>query len=235
MQVTDPRSAHDDSAEYKGLENIPALFLRNALVNEYFGDLVKQEIIRIQFTGKGNNAELVPVAGYLTSGLRTGAGRENKEAWFSGCVGDLDAEALSALKKDGEISFPGWIQGWSSADDAGNYLKTLAAADHMKGHRQVIIHVTDAPVQTALGNRLVAHRLHGKVSDDVAAKDGEPITVNIAAEAYDEASIADSIKAVAEKAAAAPPTTEAENKENTENPENTEPKQADDGAGGDQQ
>ena len=51
MTVTDPRGAHVDDQEYAGFAETPALYLRNALVNEYFGDLVKQRIIAIQFLG----------------------------------------------------------------------------------------------------------------------------------------------------------------------------------------
>jgi len=52
MAVTDPRGAHVDDQEYAGFAETPALYLRNALVNEYFGDLVKQRIIAIQFLGE---------------------------------------------------------------------------------------------------------------------------------------------------------------------------------------
>jgi hypothetical protein len=92
------------------------LYLRNALVNEYFGDLIKQRIVAIQFLGeKGadTNKELAGAAGYLTSGLATTAEKPATEAWFSGLVGELDEAAYSELKKDGAISFPGWVQGWT--------------------------------------------------------------------------------------------------------------------------
>lgn len=59
MEVpTNPISKSTDEEKYEGLENIPGLFLRNALINEYFGDLVKQEIISVQFRGKSIHAEL---------------------------------------------------------------------------------------------------------------------------------------------------------------------------------
>jgi hypothetical protein len=103
---------HSDDAEYKGFAETPALYLRNALVNEYFGDLIKQRIVAIQFMGeKGldTNKELAGAAGYLTSGLATTAEKPATEAWFSGLVGELDEAAISELKKDGAISFPGWV------------------------------------------------------------------------------------------------------------------------------
>ena len=89
------------------------MYLRNALVNEYFGDLIKQRIVSIQFlkekVGAGTNFELDGAAGYLTSGLATTAEKPATEAWFSGLVGELDEAAFSELKKDGVISFPGWV------------------------------------------------------------------------------------------------------------------------------
>ena len=112
MATTDPRKGHSDEAEYKGFAETPALYLRNALVNEYFGDLIKQRIVAIQFMGeKGldTNKELAGAAGYLTSGLATTAEKPATEAWFSGLVGELDEAAYSELKKDGAISFPGWV------------------------------------------------------------------------------------------------------------------------------
>lgn len=110
--VTDPRTAHVDDGEFKGFAETPALYLRNALVNEYFGDLIKQRIVTIQFLGeKGaeTNKELDGAAGYLTSGLATTAEKPATAAWFSGLVGELDEAAFAELKKDGTISFPGWV------------------------------------------------------------------------------------------------------------------------------
>ena len=90
--TTDPRGKHTDDQEYAGFAETPALYLRNALVNEYFGDLIKQRIVAIQFLGEKGDAthkELAGAAGFLTSGLATGE-KAVKEAWFSGMVGELD-------------------------------------------------------------------------------------------------------------------------------------------------
>ena len=90
--TTDPRGKHEDAAEYAGFAETPACYLRNALVNEYFGDLVKQRIVAIQFLGEkavDTNKELDGAAGYLTSGLATGE-KATADAWFSGLVGELD-------------------------------------------------------------------------------------------------------------------------------------------------
>jgi len=109
--VTDPRAAHTLDATYEGFANTPALYLRNALVNEFFGDMIKQRIIAIEFMGeKGfdTHKELAAAAGFLTSGLATSE-KTNADAWFSGLVGELDEASLKELKKADPISFPGWI------------------------------------------------------------------------------------------------------------------------------
>lgn len=41
MMMENPHKYDDDSADYKGWANVPALFLRQATVNSYWGDLVK--------------------------------------------------------------------------------------------------------------------------------------------------------------------------------------------------
>jgi len=120
MEKADPRLKSANDQEYKGFAEVPACFLRNALANEVFGDLVKQRIVAIQFQGKGGlkvNEGLAGAAGYITSGLATSA-REAKDVWFSGFVGELDQQSLSELKKDAIISFPGWMQGWTTEEEA---------------------------------------------------------------------------------------------------------------------
>ena len=208
MATVDPRNAHTLDATYEGFAETPALYLRNALVNEYFGDLVKQRIIAIQFLGeKGNktNEAFAGVAGYLSSGLATSA-REAKDAWFSGLMGELDGQAAGELKADEAVSFPGWVQGWGSLEDATNYLKTLKANEDVKGVSQVIFEVKECPSVSVLGNRLVAHRLSGKVTAAPVAKDGLT-TVVIKANAYDERTLqvsADEAAAAAVATAAKP-------------------------------
>lgn len=131
MASTDPRNASTDDVEYSGFADTPACYLRNALKNEVFGDLIKQRIVAIQFQGKKGesvHAGLAGATGYLTSGLATSE-REAKDAWFSGMVGELDQQSLGELKKDAIISFPGWMQGWASEEDANNYLKAMATED----------------------------------------------------------------------------------------------------------
>lgn len=196
MATTDPRLAHTDDQEYKGFAETPALYLRCAIVNEYFGDLIKQRIVAIQFLGakgESTNADLAGAAGYLTSGLATSE-KTAADAWFSGMVGELDQAALSELKKDAVISFPGWVQGWTSEADAVGYNAALKAVDGKKDVSQTVFKVTGAPCVTVLGNRVVAHRLAGKLSEDAVSKDGVT-TVTFAANPYDERTLQESFDA----------------------------------------
>ena len=111
MQQVDPRAASTDDQEYAGWAETPACYLRNALVNEVFGDMIKQRIVAIQFQGKDGlkiHEGLADAAGFLTSGLATSE-KTPGEAWFSGLVGELDQASLAAMKKADPISFPGWV------------------------------------------------------------------------------------------------------------------------------
>lgn len=199
MEITDPRKAHTDDGNFAGFAEIPACFLRNAIVNEYFGDLLKTHIIAVQFLqakGQSTNTVYAGAAGYLTSGLATSAKTES-EVWFSGLVGELDQASLAELKKDAPLSFPGFLVGWTSEVDATNYLKALASADKKDVH-QVVVHATGAPAVAVLGNRLACHRLAGTVTDDAKFDEAtKTTTVNLTSAAYDERTIGESVIAAA--------------------------------------
>jgi len=207
MQKEDPREKSTDDAEYAGFENTPALYLRTALVSEFFGDSIKQRLIGIEFTGEKGakiNEQLAGAAGFLCSGLHTSE-RETGEAWFSGLVGELDEASLKELKKDAVISFPGWLAGWATEAEALSYLNVLKS-DEKKDVKAVVYKVTGAPHTKVLGNRVAAYRLKGKLAEDAKYDDKENrTTVSIAAEAYDERTLqqsADALKAAATTAVA---------------------------------
>lgn len=187
--VTDPRQASDSSATFEGFANVPACFLRNCLINPVFGDLAKSYVIsREFFPDKKNDSPFHAVAGFISSHLVT-SDRADAEAWFSGYVGELDAESLRAMK-DQPILFPGWSEGWANADDATNNVKHLDAnRNSKKDIVKAVFHVTGASVLTACGNRSVAHRLAGKVTA-VEEKDGV-MTIEVAADPHNDKTIAE--------------------------------------------
>lgn len=115
--VTDPRTKTTDEVTFSSFADAPACYLRNAVKNPFFGDLVKSHIINWEFfKSKAKHNTWGGVAGLLTSGIVTGT-RAEAETWFSGFVGELDHASLSAMDKQ-DILFPGWVEGWTSEQDA---------------------------------------------------------------------------------------------------------------------
>lgn len=169
--VTDPRSASTDADTFSGWADVPMCFLRNAIKNPFFGDVVKSHVVHWEmFMDKAKDDTWGGVAGLMTSGIVTSA-RTDADAWFSGYVGDLDLDSLMGMA-NGPVLFPGWLEGWANEEDAINYTKTLEANSNSKSVlRKVVIKVSNASVMTVAGNRSVAHRLQGTVSK-VEPKDG---------------------------------------------------------------
>ena len=52
-----------------------------------------------------------------------------------------------------------------------NTIKTLIADEGKKDVKAVVVHVTEAPSITVLGNRIVCHRLSGTIVDEVKTAD----------------------------------------------------------------
>lgn len=117
MEKVDPRKYEADAYAYEGWAEVPALFLRNAIVNEYWGDLVKAYVVDWEFNPeKAKRGDFDGAAALIEAGLSTAA-RDKAESWFSGHVGEEDFESLKAMA-DKEILFPGWVNGWASAEEA---------------------------------------------------------------------------------------------------------------------
>lgn len=90
----DPGVYDSDDYSYEGWEAVPAIFLKQATVNPYFGDLVKGHIINHEFLQAKSKADKWNgAAGLITSALSS-AKREPTEAWFSGRVGEEDLGGL---------------------------------------------------------------------------------------------------------------------------------------------
>lgn len=160
-------------------------------------------------------SQLNPALALLLSGLSTSE-KEESEAWFSGLMGEHDVASLGELQKDAPISFPGWITGWATEEEALNYIKALEAKQPTDSPKKVCIKVTGCPVIKALGNRLVAYRLHGTVSENSSVVDGLT-KVNITAKPFDTRTLKESVEAA--KAAPVVENKEPETKEGEENKE----------------
>lgn len=216
--VTDPRTKTTDEVTFSSFADAPACYLRNAVKNPYFGDLVKSHIINWEFfKSKAKQDTFGGVAGLLTSGIVTGT-RAEAETWFSGFVGELDHASLSAMNNQ-DILFPGWIEGWTSEQDASDYLKSLDANKNSKENIQkVILKVTGAHVLSYGGNRSIAHRLAATINK-VEAKDGV-LLLEAAGKAPDNRTIAEVAAELlkAKEAPAAAATTDDANKDGNEEP-----------------
>jgi len=161
----------DDSAAYDGWANFPALLLRNCIVNPYFGDLVKANLIAWEFN-YGNSEpkkDFTGAAGLLSHAINSGEAAE-KEIWISGFVGELDLESLKGIAEaKGPIMFPGPLAGWESEEAA---LKHIAGAES-NGSQTVakaVYHVKTKVISAVVCRHFVC-RLHATV-DKTEEKDG---------------------------------------------------------------
>jgi len=133
-----------DDFKYEGWESVPAILLKQATVNGYFGDLVKGHIIDWEFNQKkASDHTWSAAAGFITAFVGTSATAET-ETWFSGHVGDDDLAALTAIK-DGPILFPGWVAGWKTEADAIAHVATIDKTHASGNLNGVIFHVTGCP------------------------------------------------------------------------------------------
>jgi len=107
-----------DAGTYDGWENLPALILRNYVVNPYFGDLIKRDIISAEFNpGKPKHKEFVSAAVLVGLAL-DGAEAAEKDIFFAGYLGAEDVASLKTIADGGNILFPGVLAGWASEEQA---------------------------------------------------------------------------------------------------------------------
>ena len=166
MAPESPEKYDADDYAYGGWETVPAIFLKQAIVNPYWGDLVKGNIISWEFTPKKHtDSTWNAAAGYISSFIATSA-RTDQEAFFSGYLGDDDLASLKGIAKDGPILFPGWIQGWKTKEEAAAYIANINVEDNKAHLNKVIFHVSNASTLGFASCRLVAHRLQGKVQEN---------------------------------------------------------------------
>lgn len=160
----------DDAADYAGWENLPALFLRNMVVNPYFGDLVKGEVIAWEFNhGKSEpkSKDWAPVASLVGAAVNSGEAEE-KEVFFSGYLGEEDhASLLGIAEIKGPILFPGVTSGWASEKEA------LDAIGEYNGKQNAkkVVYKTKTKVLSAVVCRHFASRFAAQV-EKLEEKDG---------------------------------------------------------------
>jgi len=194
----DPGQYDADDFAYGGWETVPAIFLKQATVNPYWGDLVKGHVIHWEFfQKKASDHTWSGAAGLITSFIATSE-RADTESWFSGFVVDDDIASLRAIAADGPILFPGWVAGWKSEADAIAHIATLPKDNAKVGLHGVVFHVTGASALAFAQCRVFCHRLEGKVAKN-EDKDGNT-HFEVAAAPHNDQTIAE--WAAAEAAAA---------------------------------
>lgn len=169
VAAMDPGVYDSDDYSYAGWEAVPAIFLKQATVNPYWGDLVKGHIVNHEFfQTKAKEETWNGAAGLITAGLAS-ATRADTESWFSGFVGDDDLEGLKSISENGPILFPGWISGWKSEADSIANANFVDTSESKQKVNKVIFHVTNASVLAFAQCRLYAHRLEGSVASNKEA------------------------------------------------------------------
>lgn len=106
-----------DSGSYDGWENLPALILRNYVVNPYFGDLLKRDIISAEFNVSPKFKEFTSAAMLVGLALDQAETAE-KDIFFAGYLGVEDVESLKTIPENGNIMFPGVVAGWATEAEA---------------------------------------------------------------------------------------------------------------------
>lgn len=199
----DPGQYDADDFAYGGWETVPAIFLKQATVNPYWGDLVKGHVIHWEFfQKKASDHTWSGAAGLITSFIATSE-RADTECWFSGFVGDDDIASLKSIAADGPILFPGWVAGWKSEADAIAHIATLNKENSKVNLHGVVFHVTGASALAFAQCRVYCHRLEGKVAKN-EDKDGNT-HFTVAAQPHNDQTIAEWTAAEAEKAKAGTP------------------------------
>lgn len=157
-----------DSGTYDGWENLPALILRNYVVNPYFGDLVKRDIISAEFNpGKPKHKEFTSAAVLVGLALDAAESGE-KDIVFAGYLGVEDVESLKTIPENGNILFPGVVAAWASEEDA---TKNSFHELHGKNEVKKVCFHAKTKVYSAVVCREFVYRFNAKVEKQ-EEKDG---------------------------------------------------------------
>ena len=149
-----------DSGSYDGWENLPALILRNYVVNPYFGDLVKRDIISGEFKPSSpKHAEFVSAAVMVGMALDATESAE-KDIFFAGYLGAEDMESLKGIAENGNILFPGVVAAWASEEEA---VKNSFGEMHGKNEVSKVVFTTKTKVHSAIVCREFVYRFNAKV------------------------------------------------------------------------
>lgn len=149
-----------DSGAYDGWENLPALILRNYVVNPYFGDLIKRDIISAEFKPSSpKHKEFVSAAVMVGMALDATEATE-KDIHFAGYLGEEDIASLKGIPENGNILFPGVVAAWADEESA---LKHGFTELHGKNAVHKVCFHSKTKVHSAVVCREFVYRFNAKV------------------------------------------------------------------------
>lgn len=160
-EMAKPDLYASDSGTYDGWENLPALILRNYVVNPYFGDLVKRTIISSEFKPSSpKHTEFTGAAVMVGMALDATESAE-KDIFFAGYLGTEDIASLKGIEENGNILFPGVVAAWASEEEAtkNGFQDEL----HGKNEVQKVLFSSKTKVHSAVACREFVYRFNAKV------------------------------------------------------------------------
>jgi len=158
----------NDTYDYAGWENLPALYLKLVTQFPIFNDMIKAQIIATEFNLRGLQSpdnfgkDFIIAAGLLCATVYK-APKEKNDVWFSGLVED---DAYAALKEmaigQKPLLFPGVLVGYENKEDAARHFDTLEYHGTTNPHR-VMFMASEVLSFKFVGKRFFAHRLAGYI------------------------------------------------------------------------
>ena len=150
-----------DAGSYDGWENLPALILRNYVVNPYFGDLIKRDIVCAEFKPSSpKHAEFTSAAVMVGMALDATESAE-KDIFFAGYLGADDIESLKTIPENGNILFPGIVAAWASEEEAVK--NSFGTGENGKNPITKVCFTAKTKVHSAIVCREFVYRFNAKV------------------------------------------------------------------------
>ena len=118
-----PHKYDKDARKYEGWAQIPAMILKQMIVNSYFGELVKADALFWEFNHKKGDVKKQAYTGAcgLVGTAVNKAAADGQTVWLSGHIGEedwLSLDGLAGEKGDKKIHFPFLTFGWATKDEA---------------------------------------------------------------------------------------------------------------------
>jgi len=160
-EMAKPDLYASDSGTYDGWENLPALILRNYVVNPYFGDLVKRTIISFEFKPSSPKHKDFEAAAVMVGMALDATETAEKDIFFAGYLGTEDIASLKGIPENGNILFPGVVAAWASEEEATKN----GFNDVSQGKNEVhkVVFSTKTKVHSAVACREFVYRFNAKV------------------------------------------------------------------------